>query len=180
MKKVMPYFLLRSLRTIFKLAIFAFLASITQFAYSQSFKGSEINVLKSKRPSLVLFSSNNTCNGCYEELGKIINAISESRADFSFIVYIGYIEDPKLRREFVKRYSIFKYADTIIFENFESLTGELPAGGLFANFEIYHTPAILLLSQNETSFMGYQEIFGSKNSFNKARKRIKSFMKKAR
>jgi hypothetical protein len=132
-----------------------------------------INDNGNKSKTIIVFSSANTCSKCYENLETYLCKENESK-DYLFILVVRYINDLKLRNEFIKRYKVFDYCDTIFFENsLDRIIEDSPKSGIFGFFEIQYTPSILFIENQNITYLDYEAIFKNTMLTKRAKKLLR-------
>ncbi len=92
------------------------------------------------------------------------------------------VPNPKIRREFIKKYPLFELADTVFYEDspIDQLMETAPLTGVFGQLKIGYSPAILCFFDEEETYWSNEDIFDPKLKLKPAFKRMLHACKKGK
>jgi len=133
------------------------------------------------KPTLILFASTHSCSKCYHILEKEFRRLGIDK-NCQIILVIRIVPNPKIRREFIKKYPLFELADTLFFEDspIDQLMETAPLTGVFGRLKIGYSPAILCFFDEEETYWSNGDIFDPKLKLKPAFKRMLHACKKGK
>jgi hypothetical protein len=140
-----------------------------------------VNLSFTSQPSIILLASENTCSRCYETLENELN----SQKTIDKINLIAVVRLPNCnpcRREFLKKYNIFKYCDSIYFDLHQhqgTFIDDEYKDGLWQMLEIARTPAVIIIYPDRLVVYKYEQIFTGLQVSRKFKKEFRSFLKQS-
>ena len=193
MPNKMLFFLLPFLRIGFKGFLFLLLVFFARTSHGQELDSSLHSTYlyqqiksyckehASTKPALILFASTHSCSKCYHILEKEFRRLGIDK-NCQIILVIRIVPNPKIRREFIKKYPLFELADTLFFEDspIDQLMETAPLTGVFGRLKIGYSPAILCFFDEEETYWSNGDIFDPKLKLKPAFKRMLHACKKGK
>lgn len=138
-------------------------------------KQDSTNVDLTANPGIILLASENTCSKCYENLETFL-----SKDSLNLIAVIRIPNCISCRREFIKKYTIFKYCDSIYYDihaNTGSFLDDKCQDGLFSKLKVCRTPALIFNYKEYQIIFTYDQLFSGLQVSASFKKEYKKFVR---
>jgi len=115
----------------------------------------------SKKAVIYILASENTCSRCYETLENYLN-LQKNKYNFKIIVIARMPDCIFCKREFMKKYHLFKLADKFYFDNAKhnnTFYTDKYEDGLWGRFYLKQTPASIFYFDNKIEVFTFEEMF---------------------